>query len=124
YICGRAKNLIVSAGGKNIYPEEIEGKLLESGLIAEARVLGRKKKGGQGEEVRALLFPDLEEMSARLAADQVANHSDELRERLIRDVVESVNEHLADYKRISSWEIVEREFEKTASKKIKRSTYV
>ncbi|MCD6531555.1 AMP-binding protein, partial [bacterium] len=45
YIVGRAKNLIVTAGGKNLYPEEIEEKLNDSPYILESLVIGVKKKG-------------------------------------------------------------------------------
>ena len=61
FITGRAKNLIVSAAGKNIYPEEIEEKLMESGKVLEAVVFGRKKKDKQqGEDVCALIVPMLD----------------------------------------------------------------
>ncbi|MCH7879697.1 MAG: AMP-binding protein, partial [candidate division Zixibacteria bacterium] len=118
YISGRVKNLIVSAGGKNIYPEEIETKLLESNLISEALVIGRKKEGRQGEEVTALIFPDAEELALHGGDPDADGGAD-----LINEVVAALNRSLADYKRIANWEIVDTEFEKTASRKIKRSLY-
>lgn len=123
YVCGRAKNLIVSAGGKNIYPEEIEAKLLESDLISEVLIVGRAKEGKHGEDVCALIFPDAEELFARLPDFDSENLTAEPAPSLIAEAVKEVNAGLADYKRIVRWEIVEREFEKTASRKIKRAHY-
>lgn len=39
YITGRKKNLIISSG-RNIYPEEVESVMLNSGLVQECRVRG------------------------------------------------------------------------------------
>ena len=122
YICGRAKNLIVSAGGKNIYPEEIEAKLLEAEIVAEALVLGRDRKSGPGEEVHALIFPNFEEGGVK--ANESGDSSEMARvKELIGQVVNEVNTALADYKRIVGWELVSEEFEKTSTRKIKRAKY-
>lgn len=129
YISGRAKNLIVSAGGKNIYPEEIETRLLESIFIAEALVIGRSRQGDrgnrgkQGEEVTALIFPDAEELSKRAEDAKSTGRFEQDAASLIGEIVSRANSSLADYKRIAHWEIVDSEFVKTASKKIKRSLY-
>ncbi|MCH9031945.1 MAG: AMP-binding protein [candidate division Zixibacteria bacterium] len=126
YICGRAKNLIISAGGKNIYPEEIEAKLLESEIVAEALVLGRDRKSGPGEEVHALIFPNFEEIGIEATGDDaIGDDTSEMArvKELISEVVKDVNAALGDYKRIVGWELVSEEFEKTSTRKIKRAKY-
>lgn len=126
YIRGRAKNLIVSGAGKNIYPEEIETKLLESDLIGEALVLGRAKADKHGEDVCALIYPDPElgpGIVSGFDPDNPASYSSEELRNAIDVAVNEANSHLSDYKRITNWEIVEQEFEKTSSRKIKRRLY-
>ena len=60
YITGRKKSVIVTKGGKNIYPEEIEEKLLESPFIEEVLVImGVHPKSGD-EELQAIVFPNYE----------------------------------------------------------------
>ncbi|MDR1046989.1 MAG: AMP-binding protein, partial [Treponema sp.] len=54
YINGRKKNLIVSSGGKNIYPEEIERYFSSSRVIGEILVVGRKEKDFGGEQIVAV----------------------------------------------------------------------
>ncbi|MBT3199730.1 MAG: AMP-binding protein [Phycisphaerales bacterium] len=56
YIRGRSKNVIVTPGGLNIFPEELEAQLLTSPLIAEACVLG--KPSGDGEVPFAFIYPN------------------------------------------------------------------
>jgi len=122
WITGRMKNLIVSAAGKNIYPEQIEEKLLESGYVMEAVVFGRKKTGKQGEEVRALIVPDLEQFKADFAMSPVKPDMD-LIEATIKNEVAQANSQMADFKRISTWEVQVNELEKTSTKKVKRYLY-
>lgn len=122
WITGRAKNLIVSAAGKNIYPEELEEKLVDSRFVLEAVVVGRKKEGKQGEEVRAIIVPDLEQFTAELGLS--CDHPDAATIRAtLKAEVARVNHHLSDYKRISDFEVRLEELEKTSSRKIKRFVY-
>ncbi|HTO23835.1 MAG TPA: AMP-binding protein, partial [Spirochaetia bacterium] len=59
YITGRLKNIIVTKGGKNIYPEEIENLLSASPLLSEVVVVGRLDDEG-GEYPHAIVYPDPE----------------------------------------------------------------
>ena len=122
YITGRKKNLIVSAAGKNIYPEEIETALLMSPYILESVVLGRKKDNKMGEEIFAAIVPDLERIKSHEKVQGQEPRPEQV-QQIIDDEVKSVNDRLADYKRINRFEIRYQEFEKTSSRKIKRNLY-
>ena len=121
YISGRMKNLIVSAAGKNIYPEEIESQLLRSPLIIEAMVWGKKVDSGR-EEVAALIYPDFETLSARLG-----KKAEEITDNDVRTVldpeVKLLSAEMADYKRVKHIDYIRQEMEKTSTKKIKRYLY-
>jgi long-chain acyl-CoA synthetase len=122
WITGRKKNVIVSAAGKNIYPEELEEKLLASPFISEVVVFGRSKDGRQGEEVRAIIVPDLEQYRSRFGWEKGSEDGSVI-EKDIATTVESVNSHLSDFKRIIGYDIQYEELEKTSTKKIKRFVY-
>ncbi|UCC43009.1 MAG: AMP-binding protein [Candidatus Zixiibacteriota bacterium] len=122
YITGRARNLIVSAAGKNIYPEELEEKLTASPFVLETLVFGRKRENRQGEEVRALIVPDIERFHERFSVD-VDNPDMSRVESVIEEEVGKVNKEIATYKRIAGFEIQLSELEKTSTKKVKRFVY-
>jgi long-chain acyl-CoA synthetase len=122
WITGRRKNVIISAAGKNIYPEELEEKLVESPYVVEALVFGRRKDAKQGEEVRAMILPDLEQFRLEFGIDPASPDMNRITEQLGK-VIAAVNHHVADYKRISGFEVMTEEFEKTSTKKIKRYVY-
>lgn len=122
YITGRAKNLIVSAAGKNIYPEELEEKLMELPYILEALVYAQRRTDKEREEVRALIVPDLEEFSLALGRPAGEQHRDHI-EAALRKAVEQVNHEVADYKRIAGFDLSFGELEKTSTRKIKRFIY-
>jgi long-chain acyl-CoA synthetase len=122
WITGRAKNIIVTAAGKNIYPEELEERLIESRYVLEALVFGRAKSGKQGEEVRALIVPDIEQFKAEFGVDPGAPDMDRVRD-VIKGVIDDVNSHVADFKRLSGFDIRLEELEKSSAKKIKRFIY-
>ncbi|MDI6736645.1 MAG: long-chain fatty acid--CoA ligase [bacterium] len=113
YIKGRIKNLIISAGGKKIHPEEVEEELLKSPYIKEICVLGKKDKRG-GEEVYAVVVPDY---------DYVKGTDKEIR-KIIDDEIKEYGQNLADYKRVVDFEIWQEELPKTSTRKIKRKEVV
>jgi len=115
FIKGRIKNVIVTPNGKNIYPEELEEKLLSSEIIAEAIVL--KGTDHKGEEcVRAKVFPNRDKISQMLKHDPSER---EIRDAVARAIKE-INELLPTFKRIRLTEITDSEFERTSTNKIKR----
>ena len=54
HITGRKKNVIVTANGKNIFPEELETYLCRSPFVAEAVVVGVKKERKKNLKLLAL----------------------------------------------------------------------
>jgi len=120
FVCGRSKSLIVTAAGKNIYPEELENVLNRSSLILESMVYGRNSQATMAEEVRAIIVPDHE----FLAQEYPDEHIDDKRlYDLISREVKRINGEFASYKRIKSFEIINEDLPKTSTKKIKRHLF-
>jgi long-chain acyl-CoA synthetase len=117
YITGRKKFLIVTRGGKNLSPEELEEKLTKSYYIEEALVFSPDDK-----TIQALIYPNIEEVGERLGAIGLAV-SDENVWELIKADIRKINHHLEAYKRISNFAIRHEEFPKTTTRKIRRDLF-
>lgn len=115
-ITGRKKNVIIAKNGKNIFPEEIEFKLMQHDLIAECLVSGREDDEGET-IVRAEIFPNEEKVKESLG--DVALDSPEVH-AAIDQIVRQVNHGTVVYKYIKAFDLRTTEFEKTTTKKIKR----
>lgn len=103
YITGRKKNIIILDNGKNIYPEELEGKLQKKEGIKEVVVFEKDKK------IAAEIFPDFEVIP-----------NDENAQSTVQKIVDDFNKDLPFYKKIDTIVLRDTEFEKTTTKKIKR----
>ncbi|MCK4371548.1 MAG: hypothetical protein KAW61_00310, partial [candidate division Zixibacteria bacterium] len=76
-----------------------------------------------GEEVRALIVPDLEQLVADGLIADVENPDLATINRIIANVVRQVNDNVAAYKRIAAFDVQLDELEKTSTRKIKRFLY-
>ena len=111
FITGRSKSVIVLENGKNVFPEEIEEYLENIPGIAECVVVGRKDTDGETVLLTAVIYPD----SSYYTNKSVAEMKKELAAH-----INAVNKQLPSFKHIRKVDLVDREFEKTTSKKIKR----
>lgn len=116
YICGRKKNVIVAKNGKNIFPEEIEYLLLEQPFIEEVVVYGAVDKKNDDIVVKAEIFPNYENMKAALG-----DIDEKSIQEAIKNEIEEVNDKMPVYKRVKRFKLRDEEFEKTATRKIKRT---
>ena len=107
YLRGRSKNMILGASGQNIYPEEIEDKLNSMDGVAESVIVERDGK------LIGLVFPEMQQIEDNL----------EKITQLMNDNLQKLNKLLPGYSKVSDIEIVEKEFEKTPKKSIKRFLY-
>jgi len=111
FIKGRSKNMILGPSGQNIYPEEIEAKISNQPYVAECVVTPRQRK------LVPKVYPDYD----AIKADNIS--MDELPE-IFEANRKKVNSELPKYEQVSSYEMVNEEFEKTPKKNIKRFKYV
>lgn len=118
YITGRKKNVIIASNGKNVFPEELEIKLLKSPFIGECMVwsdednIDPMKRG-----IRATIRVDSEHIDEELKEKK--DDPEEIHKIIDREV-SLVNEKLPDWKKIKGIVIKKSEFESTTAMKIKR----
>jgi len=117
YITGRKKFLIVTPGGKNLSPEELEERLTKSNYIEEALVFSPDDR-----TIQALIYPNFEQVSNRLETTGLVVSDDNVWE-LIKAEIRRMNHDLEAYKRISNFAIRLDEFPKTTTRKIKRHLF-
>ena len=118
YITGRLKNIIVTKGGKNIYPEEIENILSTSPLLSDVVVVGRLDDDG-GEYPHAIVYPDPEILASR-QAEKGRPLSDEEVRGLVRAEIQKCTAGAAVYKIPHGFDISREELPKTSTRKVKR----
>jgi len=125
-ITDRKKDLIVTAGGKNIAPQNIENMLKMDRFIEQVNVIGDRRK-----YLTAIVVPNFGELQS-WAAEKNIKYSDrrelvgrpEVRE-LIGAAIEKVNNELARYESIKKFHISDMEFSQdndmlTPTLKVKR----
>lgn len=110
FIRGRSKNLILSPNGQNIYPEEIEDKLNSLPCVVESIVVDRDGK------LVALVYPD-----TTPAGDQI--RAGKSMEALMEENRIALNKVIPTYSQVAHIELVDKEFEKTPKRSIKRFMY-
>lgn len=110
FIKGRCKNMLLTASGQNIYPEEIEARLNNMPYVNESLVILKENK------LVALIYPDMDEaLSQGMSKKQLEEALDQNRNEL--------NKMLPAYAQITHVKLYPEEFEKTAKKSIKRFLY-
>ncbi len=107
YIKGRSKNMILSANGQNIYPEEIEAVVNNQPYVIESVVVDR------GAKLVALVYADADAMKAA-GVDS---------ETFKAQIISEVNLSMPAYSKIGLVEIMTEPFEKTPKMSIKRFMY-
>jgi long-chain acyl-CoA synthetase len=116
-ITGRKKNIIVTANGKNIFPEELETYLSRSNYVSECVVLGFMNEKKKDYDIVALVYPDRAYAKEMLGAGVTER---EIYEQICK-VVDDINATVQTYKRISLTILRQDEFVTSSSRKIKRA---
>lgn len=107
FIKGRSKNMILSANGQNIYPEEIEAAVNNQPYIIESVVVNR------GARLVALVYADAEKAKAE-GTDLEAYKA---------VLMAEVNKSMPSYSKVNVVEYMDQPFEKTPKMSIKRFMY-
>ena len=117
YITGRMKNVIIASNGKNVFPEELEEKLMRSKFIEECMVWADESGDETGHKgIWATLRIDQEHVD-----DELGKGADEAAVReLIEREIDAVNAANPDWKAIRNFRIRKADFVKTTGMKIKR----
>ena len=112
YLKGRVKNIIVTEGGKNVYPEELEDMFQLYTQVEQILIRGyQENKTVPAECIEAIIFPN---------ADYYKEHKGTIKDDL-DSVIKEVNQKLSGYKKISKLTILDKPMDMTSTRKIKRN---
>jgi long-chain acyl-CoA synthetase len=125
-ITGRKKDIIITAGGKNITPANLENEIKQSQWVSQVVVIGDRRP-----YLVALLTLDAEEVQKLAAEDGVPGdpsawpENEEVR-ALIEEHIEKVNQRFARVEQVKKFKILPRDFsqeggELTPTMKVKRA---
>ena len=121
YLAGRAKNLIVTEGGKNVFPEEIENMFQLENDVSQITVQGFiKDEKNKSEAVEALIYPS-DDLYAKIAKKRGEPEADAEAKVLITQIVDKINRDLKPYARIERITMLDKPLEMTTSQKVKRT---
>ncbi len=110
FIKGRSKNMILSANGQNIYPEELEAVVNNQLYVVESVVVDR------GGKLVALVYLDQDAIkNAGLTEEDISD--------IPSGIVEGANKSLPNYSKLVKAEVMLVPFEKTPKMSIKRFMY-
>ncbi len=111
FLTGRAKELIVTAGGKNIVPEELEAQYQNSPAIGEICIVSAARVGEGGEGLHAVVVPNFDYIKSIRIVD--IRH-------LIKTELTRIGLTLPSYKRVSGLTIVRTPLPRTRLEKVQR----
>lgn len=129
-ITDRKKDIIVTSGGKNISPQNLEGLLMEDPLIQQAVIVGDKRN-----YLVALIVPEKAEVLKRCALQGIANApwAEQLKNPIIytwiNDAIEEKLKSKASFEKVKYFALLDRELtlengELTPTLKVKRRVVV
>jgi long-chain acyl-CoA synthetase len=120
YLSGRAKNMIVTEGGKNVYPEELENAFQLFTDIEQLTVKGYLQDAAtKSEGIEALVYPSDDAVN-RLGLKRDAPDFNEKVMPPIKAIIDNVNKTFPPYAKISRITILKEALEMTTTKKVKR----
>ncbi|MEK7540951.1 MAG: long-chain fatty acid--CoA ligase [Patescibacteria group bacterium] len=111
-IIGRAKEMIVTSGGKNVWPERVENFLNNDKFISQAMIIGNKRKF-----ISALIAPDWQEVETYLKKNNLPlqehdklTKSPELLAIFQNRIDEKINPNLSEFEKIKNFKLLPQEF--------------
>lgn len=118
YLTGRAKNVIVTEGGKNVYPEEIENQFQLYPEIDQVMVRGfLLDPQTHSEGIEALIFPARESF-----ADSTGAVDKSAMMTRLQAIIGEINARLGSHQKINRHSVLDAAMEMTSTKKIRRFT--
>ncbi|MBM4380320.1 MAG: AMP-binding protein, partial [Deltaproteobacteria bacterium] len=111
YLVGRAKDVIIDANGKNVYPDELEELYARHAHVKELSVVGLPDEAG-GEKVACLCVPDYKERTREDVRRELEAH------------FQQVSSEMAFYRRVKVLRFTDAELPRTSTRKVKRKQVV
>lgn len=111
-IIGRGKEMIVTSGGKNVWPEKIENLLNDDKFISQTMVMGNNRKF-----ISALIVPDWQEVEVYFKEKNLPlkEHDKIIKDSKLLEVFqqrldEKINPKLNDFEKIKKFKLIDQEF--------------
>lgn len=108
YLTGRKKNLIILSNGENVAPEQIENMFADETIVEDILVFE------ENDVITAEIYPNFKYAETCGITDI---------EGAVGESIAKINQKLPSFKRILNFRVRKDPFEKTSSRKIKRSNY-